>query len=81
MRKSDNTLRPWHSGFPSIKGSSQGSVVTYFLTSVNPSFCLGGGLVLFFFTLHLQHMEGPGLGVKLELQLQVYTTAMALPDP
>ena len=26
-------------------------------------------------------MEGPRLGVELELQLQAYTTAMATPDP
>ena len=28
----------------------------------------------------MQHMEVPGLGVKLELQMQAYTTAMAIPD-
>ena len=30
-----------------------------------------------FFVLHLQHMEVPRLGVKLELQLPAYTTATA----
>ena len=30
---------------------------------------------------HLQHMEVPRLGVKLELQLPAYTTATAIPDP
>ena len=29
----------------------------------------------FFLQLHLQHMEVPGLGVELQLQLQAYTTA------
>ena len=31
----------------------------------------------FFLGPHLQHMEVPGLGVKLELQLPAYTTATA----
>ena len=30
---------------------------------------------------HLRHMEVPRLGVKLELQLQAYTTATAITDP
>ena len=34
-----------------------------------------------FLQLHLQHMEVPGLGVEVELQLRAYTTAMATPDP
>ena len=34
-----------------------------------------------FLGLHLQHMEDPGLGVELELQLLAYATAMAKPDP
>ena len=34
----------------------------------------------FFLRLHPRHMEVPRPGVKLELQLQAYTTAMALPD-
>ena len=29
----------------------------------------------------MQHMEVPGLGVKLELKLPAYTTATATPDP
>ena len=33
-----------------------------------------------FLGLHLQHMEVPRLGVRLELQLPVYTTATATPD-
>jgi len=36
------------------------------------------GKLFFFFSFlgpHLQHMEVPGLGVKLELQLPAYTTA------
>ena len=39
---------------------------------------------IFFFCflgLHLQHMEVPRLGVKLELQLPAYTTATAMQDP
>ena len=40
-------------------------------------------LLFFFFFLgpHLCHMEVPRLGVKLELQLQAYTTDIATPDP
>ena len=30
---------------------------------------------------HLWHMEVPGLGVKLDLQLLVYATVTATPDP
>ena len=30
---------------------------------------------------HVQHMEVPGLGVELELQLLAYTTGRATPDP
>ena len=30
---------------------------------------------------HLWHMEAPGPGAESELQLLVYTTAMATPDP
>ena len=39
--------------------------------------------ILFFFFLgpHLWPMEGPRLGVKLELQPPAYTTATATPDP
>ena len=36
---------------------------------------------IFFLRLHLQHMETSRLGVELELQLLVYTTAMATQDP
>ena len=36
---------------------------------------------LFFLGPHLWHMEVPGLGVPLELQLQAYTTATATLDP
>ena len=34
-----------------------------------------------FLQLHVQHREGPRRGVELELQLLVYTTATAMPDP
>ena len=34
----------------------------------------------FLFRAYLRHMEIPRLGVKLELQLPVYTTAAAMPD-
>ena len=40
-----------------------------------------GGIFLFFLWPHLQHMEVPWLGVKSELQLQAYTTAIATLDP
>ena len=35
----------------------------------------------FFLGPHLWHMEVPGLGVELELQLPAYTTVTATPDP
>ena len=38
-------------------------------------------LFIFFLRLLLRHVEVPRLGVKLELQLQAYTTATATPDP
>ena len=44
-------------------------------------------IISFFFLLfcflgpHLQHMEVPRLGEKLELQLLAYTTTTATPDP
>ena len=37
--------------------------------------------LFFFFWPHLQHIEVHKLGVKLELQLQAYTTATSTPDP
>ena len=41
--------------------------------------------VCFFFFVflgpHLRYMEVPRLGVESEIQLQVYTTATAMPDP
>ena len=37
--------------------------------------------IFFFLGLLLRHMEVPRLGVKLELQLLVYTAATAKPDP
>ena len=42
------------------------------------------GLFFFFWSLlgtHSQHTEVSRLGVKLELQLPAYTTAIAMPDP
>ena len=36
--------------------------------------------LFFFLGPYLQHMEVPGLGVKLELQLLVYATAAAILD-
>ena len=38
-------------------------------------------LIFFFSGLHLWHMKGLRLGVKLELQLLAYTTATAMQDP
>ena len=38
-------------------------------------------LFFFLFFPHLWHMEVPGLGVVLELQLPTYTTATATQDP
>ena len=37
--------------------------------------------IYFFSRLHLRHMEVPGLGVELELQLPAYAMAPATPDP
>ena len=39
------------------------------------------GSLSFFLWPHLLHMEVPRLGVELELQLLVYATATAMPDP
>ena len=50
-------------------------LVGFFLCFFCFCFCFG------FLGLHLQHAEFPRLGVKLKLQLLVYTTAMAMPDP
>ena len=36
---------------------------------------------LFFLGPHLRYMEVPRLGAESELQLPVYTTATAMPDP
>ena len=46
-------------------------------------FCLFLSFFFFFFFLGLQtrHMEVPRLGVELELQLRVYTTATVTQDP
>ena len=38
-------------------------------------------LIFCFLGLHLQHMEVPRLGIELELQLLVCTTATEMPDP
>ena len=43
--------------------------------------CFLGFFFFCFLGPHLEHMEGPGLGVKSELQLTAYTTASATPDP
>ena len=43
-------------------------------------FCLSF-LSFFFLGTHLQHIEVPRLGVKSELQLLAYTTAIAIQDP
>ena len=53
------------------------------ITSFKPSLSHFSILSFFFcFSgLYLQHMEVPSLGVEWELQLLVYTTAAATPDP
>ena len=38
-------------------------------------------LFLLILGLYLWHMEGPRLGVELEIQLVAYTTATTMPDP
>ena len=49
---------------------------------VRQSEIMGGSLLLFFFLgPNVWQMEVPRLGVKLDLQLPAYTTAMAVPDP
>ena len=40
-----------------------------------------GFFFFFILGLHLQHMEVPRLGVRLELQLPTYAIATATPDP
>ena len=50
--------------------------------SLEYSLCLVISFFSFFVLgLHVHHMEVPGLGVELELQLLAYTTARATPDP
>ena len=39
------------------------------------------GLCCFFLRVDMWHLEVPGLGVELELQLPAYTTVKATPDP
>ena len=61
-------------GAPSLRGSFLGAWWTL------------GGLRPFFFSLcflglHLQLVEVPRLGVESELQVPVYATATAMPDP
>ena len=54
-----------------------------------PPHVFGGGsswllllfFIIFFLGPHLWYMEVPRLGVQSELQLPVYTTATAMPDP
>ena len=43
--------------------------------------CLCVLYLFFFLGPHWRHVEVPRLGVKAELQLPAYTTAMATPDP
>ena len=57
------------------------SPIIFFCMSI--SSCLSTIFFFFFVSLglHLQHMEIPRLGVKLELELPAYSTATAMPDP
>ena len=48
--------------------------------SVIKQYYLSFNLFFFFLWPHLWHMQAPRLGVKLELQLQAYTTATTTPD-
>ena len=57
---------------PSTVPGTQQALTAYFLTFLF--------LFLFFFRATLRLMEVPRLGVKLELQLPVYTTATVTPD-
>ena len=55
-----------------------------FLPSVFSPLCVGsitGFFVCLFLGPHPWHMEGPRLGVKLELHLPTYATAIAMPNP
>jgi len=51
------------------------------VASSPPSLPLMFCFVFVFLVLHLQHMEGPRLGILLELQLPAYATATVIWDP
>ena len=53
----------------------------YHVSFVLPVLFLKFYLFIFFLGLHPRHMEAPKLGVKSELQLPAYTTAIAISDP
>ena len=61
------------------------STISFFAVSLpvfpSPSNSFWVFLFVCFLGLHLQHMEVPRLGVKLELYLPAYATATATPDP
>ena len=50
-------------------------------TFVSYKYLLPAAFFFFFLGPHLQHMEVPGLGVILELELPAYGTALAMTDP
>ena len=54
---------------------------SFFLSSFHPPFLLPSLSSFAFLGLHLQHMEGPRLGVKSELQLLACATATATRHP
>ena len=58
-------------------------IITFHLVRVDRSLfiCIIANLFCLFFRQHLRHLEVPRPGVKSELQLLVYATATAMPDP
>ena len=62
-------------GEPSVyRGEGRGGQVASAKASCQLCVCV-------FLGPHLQHVEVPGLGVKMDLKLPAYTTATATPDP
>ena len=68
----------WHLESTEFSKPWEGIFLHLFRFSLKYSFIY---LFIFFLEMYPQHMEVPRLGVKLELQLPVYNTAMATPDP
>ena len=72
-----------------LNQNAKGLTLTYFLLNNESSFVhntvykqlMWFYFIYFFFWPYLWHMEVPGLGVELELQLPAYATATAMLNP